>query len=98
MGERFTQCGGPFVAFIFSTVALCAAPFALCPCYSLYPGVSWVMIFFNNFPISSPRYLVIFPIFILLARLTRADWLRDSVAFFFALLYGICSMHFARGW
>ncbi|MGB9155029.1 MAG: hypothetical protein WCB20_00970, partial [Chthoniobacterales bacterium] len=97
--ERVAQYGGPFVAFIFSTVALCAAPFALRPCYSLYLGVSWVMIFFNNFPVSSPRYLlVVFPIFILLARFTRAEWLRDSIAFLFALFYSICSMHFARGW
>ncbi len=97
--ERVVQYGGPFVAFIFSTVALCAASFALRPCYSLYLGISWVIIFFNNFAISSPRYLlVVFPIFILLARLTRAEWLRDSIAFLFALFYGICSMHFALGW
>jgi len=97
--ERVLQYGGPFVAFIFSTVALCVAPFALRPCYSLYLGFSWVIIFFNNFTISSPRYLVVvFPIFILLARFTRAEWLRDSIAFLFALFYGICAMHFARGW
>jgi hypothetical protein len=97
--ERVMQYGDPLVAFIFSTVALLAALVALRPCYSLYLAISWVMIFFNNFTISSPRYLVvIFPIFILLARLARSDWLRDSIAFLFALFYAICAVHFARGW
>jgi Mannosyltransferase (PIG-V) len=97
--ERVVQYGGPLAAFIFSTAALLAAPFVLRPCYSLYLAISWVIIFFNNFTISSPRYiLVLFPIFILLARLTRSEWLRDSIAFLFALFYAICAMHFARGW
>jgi hypothetical protein len=97
--QRLVQYGGPLVAFIFSTAVLVVAPFALRPCYSLYLAISWVIIFFNNFPISSPRYiLVVFPIFISLARIFRSDWLRHSTVFLFALFYAIYAMHFARGW
>jgi len=97
--ERVMQYGGPLVAVIIGTAALLVGPFVLRPCYSLYLAISWVLIFFNNFPISSPRYvLVVFPIFILLAHLIRSKWLRDSIAFLFALFYAICAMHFARGW
>lgn len=97
--ERVIQYGGPFVAFVVATAAIVAAPFCLRPCFALYLFFSWVMIFFNNFPVSSPRYLLaVFPLFLLLARLCRAEWLRDSVAFVSILLYALCVMHFLRGW
>lgn len=97
--ERIMQYGGPFVAFMVLTAALLAAPFALRACYALYLALSWVMIFCNNFPISSPRYiLVVFPLFFQLGRAARQNWLRDSLAFLCAIFYGICAIHFARGW
>jgi hypothetical protein len=97
--SRLIQYGGPLAAFAIASAALVAAPFLLRPCYALYLALSWIMVFCNNFLPCSPRYILpIFPIFILLARITRRDWLRDSIAFLFALFYSICSMHFARGW
>ncbi len=97
--QRILQYGGPFVAFIVLTSAFVTAPFALRPCYSLYLALSWVIIFCNSFPISAPRYvLVVFPIFLLLARVTRRRWVRDSLAFLCAVFYAICGMHFVRGW
>jgi len=97
--ERLLQYGGPLVAFLVLTIATVAAPFSLRPCYAIYLVASWVMIFCNSFPISSPRYLaVVFPLFLLLARATRRPWLRDGVAFISALFYAVCTMHFVRGW
>lgn len=96
---RLIQYGGPLAAFMVTTAAVIAAPFSLRPCYALYLALSWIIVFFNNFPLSSPRYILsVFPIFILLARITGRAWLRDSIAFLSALFYAICAMHFARGW
>jgi Gpi18-like mannosyltransferase len=97
--ERLLQYGGPLVAFVFTTAAVFAGIFIIRPCYSLYAALSWVIIFFNNFPISSPRYVLsVFPIYLLLGRIAARDWLRDSIAFLFALFYATCAMHFASGW
>jgi hypothetical protein len=97
--ERVIQYGGPFVAFVIATTALIAAPFFLRPAYTLYLALSWVMIFFNNFPVSSPRYLLgVFPLFMLGARVCRIPWLRDSLVFLSVLFYALCTMHFVRGW
>jgi Mannosyltransferase (PIG-V) len=96
---RLLQYGGPFVAFFIATAALVAAPFCLRPCYALYLGLSWVTIFCSNFPISSPRYILpVFPIFMLMARASRKQWLRDAIIFLSSLFYAICAMHFVRGW
>lgn len=96
--ERLLQYGGPLAAFFLTTAALVAAPFCLRPCYALYVALSWVMIFCNNFPLSSPRYVLsVFPIFILIARVSRSQWLRDAIGFLSALFYAIFAMHFARG-
>jgi hypothetical protein len=96
---RLIQYGGRLAAFAMTTAAVIAAPFLLRPCYALYLALSWILVFFNNFPISSPRYILsIFPIFILLGRVSARDWVRDSIAFLSALFYAICAMHFARGW
>jgi Mannosyltransferase (PIG-V) len=97
--ERVIQYGGPLLAFMIMMAALLAAPIVLRPSYALYLALSWVMIFFNNFPISSPRYiLAVFPLFILLGRAANRAWLRDSLAFLSSLLYAICIIHFVRGW
>ena len=97
--ERVVQYGGPFTAFVVLTSALIASPFFLRPTYVVYIALSWVMIFFNNFPVSSPRYLLaVFPIFMLMAQLCRRAWLRDMVVFVSVLFYAICTMHFVRGW
>ncbi len=97
--ERVIQYGGPFVAFVVATAALLAAPFILRPAYALYVALSWVMIFCNNFPVSSPRYLLgVFPLFLLGANLFRQRWLRDSLAFLSILFYALGLMYFVRGW
>ncbi|PYI75101.1 MAG: hypothetical protein DMF04_11190 [Verrucomicrobia bacterium] len=97
--ERLIQYGGPFAAFCITTATLVAAPFCLRPCYALYLGLSWVIIFCNNFPLASPRYVLsVFPVFLVMARVSRSQWLGDALAFLSALFYAICAMHFARGW
>ena len=52
--ERVLQYGGPFVAFVLAMAALVIAPFRLRACYAIYLGVSWVLIFSNNYPVCSP--------------------------------------------
>jgi Gpi18-like mannosyltransferase len=97
--ERVLQYGGPFVAFVLATAALVIAPFRLRACYAIYLGVSWVLIFSNNYPVCSPRYLLaVFPFFMLLAQLCRCAWIRDSVAFVCLLFYALCTTSFIRGW
>jgi Gpi18-like mannosyltransferase len=97
--QRVLQYGGPFVAFVLATAALLIAPFRLRACYAIYLGVSWVLIFSNNYPVSSPRYLlVVFPLFMVLAQLCRRSWIRDSFAFVCLLFYALCTTCFIRGW
>ena len=97
--ERVLQYGGPFVAFVLATVALGVAPFRLRACYTIYLGVSWVLIFSNNYPVCSPRYLLaVFPFFMLLAQLCRRAWVRDSVVFVSLLFYAFCTTCLVRGW
>lgn len=97
--ERVLQYGGPFVAFVLATAAVAVAPFRLRACYTIYLWVSWVLIFSNNYPVCSPRYLlVVFPFFMLLAQLCRRAWVRDSVVFVFLLFYAFCTTCFVRGW
>lgn len=97
--ERVVQYGGPFFAFLLATGATIAAPFLVRPAYALYTALSFILIFFNNFPVSSPRYLLaVFPIFVLLARIARAPWLRDGLVFVSVLFYALFTMHFVRGW
>lgn len=97
--ERVLQYGGPFIAFVLATSALLAAPFRLRPCYTIYFALSWVLIFSNNFPVCSPRYLLaVFPFFMLVAQLCRRAWVRDSVAFGCLLFYAFCTVCFVRGW
>jgi Gpi18-like mannosyltransferase len=97
--QRVLQYGGPFVAFVLATAALLIAPFRLRACYVIYLGVSWVLIFSNNYPVCSPRYLLgVFPLFMLLAQLCRRAWIRESVAFLSLLFYALCTACFVRGW
>jgi Mannosyltransferase (PIG-V) len=96
--KRLMLYGGPLVAFIFTTIMLAVAPFVLRPSYFVYSLFSWIVIFFNNFPISSPRFvLMVFPVFILIARASCYRWLCDSIAFLFAIFYALCAIHFVKG-
>ena len=62
--QRVVNSGGVLIAFIVGTCAVIVAPFRLRPIYSLYLALSWIVIFCNNFPICSPRYLLaVFPLF-----------------------------------
>lgn len=98
-GKRVLDFGGPFGAFVLATTVLIATPFFLRPSYVVYFACSWVMIFCNNFPMSSPRYLLgVFPLFLLLGRLCRRACVRDSVAIVSIMLYALYEMHFVRGW
>ncbi|PZR74870.1 MAG: hypothetical protein DLM52_08700 [Chthoniobacterales bacterium] len=97
--ERVIQYGGPFAAFILLSAALIAAVFFLRPCYTTYLALSWIVIFCNNFPVSSPRYVgVVFPLFLLLGRATTSSVRRDALSFLFTLFYALCAAHFVRGW
>ncbi|MEP6708670.1 MAG: mannosyltransferase family protein [Verrucomicrobiota bacterium] len=97
--ERVLQYGGPLVAFVIATGCVLVAPFKLRPCYALYLAFSWVLIFSNNYPVCSPRYLLpVFPLFMLIARLCRQHWLRDAVVFMSVMFYALCTLHYVRGW
>jgi Mannosyltransferase (PIG-V) len=97
--ERIVNYGGPLIIFFAATAALIVAAFRLRLCYTLYFALSWVVIFCNNWPVCSPRYVLsVFPLYMLGAQLCRRDWLRHLVALGCILLYALFSFQFARGW
>ncbi len=96
---RVIQHGAQLIAIAFATFAVIVAVFRLRPCYTIYLAIGWVLIFSNNFPLSSPRYLLCeFPLFMLLAEWCRRLWLRDAITFACVLFYAAFTTLFVRGW
>jgi hypothetical protein len=87
------------VAFAIGSLAVIFSAMRLRPLYSIYLGVAWVIIFCDNFPESSPRYVLsMFPLFILLAGWASRSWRHYLLSFSFLLFYGLFATQFARGW
>jgi hypothetical protein len=97
--ERVMQHGSLLVAFALGTAGLAVSAIRLRPCYTIYMAISWVLIYCDSFTLCSPRYLLtLFPLFMLLGRWGRRDWVHYGVTFSSLLFYGLFATQFARGW
>jgi Mannosyltransferase (PIG-V) len=97
--ERVGRHGPQLVAFVIASVGLIVAPFRLRLCYTVYLLLTWIMIFCDNFPLSSPRYLLTqFPLFTMLATWCRSATRTSLVCFACLIFYALYSAQFARGW
>jgi hypothetical protein len=97
--DRVCRHGPQLLAFAAGTLAVVFSAFRLRWTYTVYLAVTWVIIFCDNFPLSSPRYLLSqFPLFSLLASWARRPWRQFLLTFSFLLLYALYATQFARGW
>jgi hypothetical protein len=97
--DRLVTYGTPFAAFVVGSVALVETCLSLRLAYIVYFALNWVVIFCNNSSVSSPRYLLaVFPLFLVIGRITRRAWLRDSLAIVSLLFYALFLTQFIRGW
>ncbi len=97
--DRAGRFGPQLVAFAAGTLTLIFSALRLRPCFTIYVAITWVMIFCDNFTLSSPRYILsMFPLFLLLAVWAHRPWRHTAITFGFLLCYAIYCAQFARGW
>ena len=95
---RVGRYGPHLVAFVLSSLGVVAAFFRLRPCYTVYLALTWILIFCNNFPLSSLRFVLTqFPLFMLMADWGRRPWLNYGITFASLIFYTVYCLHFSRG-
>lgn len=85
---------------IIGLVGTVAGWFYLRKSYAVWMTLNWLLFVSTSFVLSVPRYtLIMFPLFILMARAARRDWQIMVLFIFWSLLYlSLFLTQFVRGW
>lgn len=91
--QELTFVGIGLLATIFSWLRLRKS-------YAVWMTLNWLLFVSTSFVLSVPRYtLIMFPLFILMARAARRDWYLQVLFIVWSLLYlSLFLTQFVRGW